>query len=611
VTAAAHPRHRRHGVELRWRLFKRQITHSELRNSDFFLLVLAALAGSGAGLGVVLLRHGIDDFHHLTFGVAFGEHLTDGTQFQWWRVLVLLTGGGLVVGLVGAAIRRWRRADTVDPIEANALYGGRMSLTDSINLAVMTLLSGGFGASVGLEAAYTQLGSGVASKVGHVLRLRRDDLRTLVGCGAAAAIAGAYNAPLAGAFYAFELILGSYTLATLAPVVIAALAGTFTARMIFGPEPIFIITTAIRIHSADYWAFVLVGLGSAGLGIFTMLGVTRAEAWFRTRIPWRVLRPMVGGLAVGCMALVWPEVLGSGHGAILSDLRTGFALPTLAAIILAKMLASAISVGSGFRGGLFSTSLFLGSLFGSAAALILARIVPGLALDPLPYALVGMGSVAAAIIGAPITMILLVLETTGDFPSTVGVTIGVLAASIVVRRWFGYSFATWRFHLRGLKISGAEDVGWIEALKVGRLMREDAQMVPAEMPVEELRQRYPIGSTKQVFVTEGVAFAGVIDLADLHSPDLPKEALGQTAGAIAQHPPDVLVPEDGVQTALHLFSAAHVEVLPVVADRHSMKVAGYLTEAFALRRYNQELERRRGDSLGASGLYSPAIRPRS
>ena len=428
------------------------------------------------------------------------------------RLLLMPVMGGMLVGLSSVLLRRWRPREVVDAIEANALFGGRMSLGDSLGLVWVTILSGGFGASVGLEAAYTQLGAALASRLGRSVDLRRDDVRTLVGCGAAGAIAAAFNAPLSGAFYAFELIIGSYTLQALAPVGIAALTGALVVRGLVGSNPIFVVWHDIALSPSDYLAFFGVGLASAGLGILTMKGVTSTEALFRSQAVPRWARPALGGLIVGLIALPFPQVLGSGHGGILSALHSGFDLPFLAGLIVAKIIASAISIGSGFRGGLFSSSLFLGSLFGSLIGGLLTRLGPGLAADPLIYALVGMGAVAAAIVGAPMTMIMLVLETTGDFSATIGVMVGVVTAAIAVRHWFGYSFATWRFHLRGLAIRSPEDVGWINELLIGPMMRRDPAVISADLPLDELRRRFPAGSTKQVFVVDGDGrLSGIID----------------------------------------------------------------------------------------------------
>ena len=594
---------------IRTRIRLRSFARARMREDEIGLVALAALLGVGAGFGVVLLRRGIALFHAVAFDIPVDGHLSDGYNLDWWRVLVIPCGGGLVVGGVHWLFRRWRQRETVDAIEANALYGGRMSLTDSINLSILTLLSGGFGASVGMEAAYTQLGAGYCSRMGVILRLRRDDLRTLVGCGAAAAIAAAFNAPLAGAFYAFELVIGRYTLANLAPVAVAAVTGTFTARATFGAEPSFVVERPVHISPPDYLAFFVMGLACAGLSIVVMQGVTMTEQWFRRRSVPTWLRPGIGGFAVAAIALVYPQVLGSGHGGIVANLHLGYALPYIIGMIAAKVVASAISIGAGFRGGLFSAAIFIGSLFGNAVSQLGNDALPWLNVDPLAYTLVGMACVAAGIIGAPVTMILLVLEGSGDFSATIGVLVGVIVTTVAVRQWFGYSFATWRFHLRGLKIRGAEDVGWLDEFRVGRMMRTDIKSVPAAMSVASLRKLFPIGSTKRVFAVDGKKLAGIVDLVELHSPDLADAPEDHTAGDIAHRNGPYLLPTEDVRAAIKKFSDAQIEALPVVDSPETMEIIGYLTEAYALRRYNQELERRRAEAEGESGLYARAVQP--
>jgi CIC family chloride channel protein len=219
-----------------------------------------------------------------------------------------------------------------------------------------------------------------------------------------------------------------------------------------------------------------------------------------------------------------------------------------------------------------------------------------------------MASVAAGIIGAPVTMILLVLEGSGDFSATIGVLVGVITTTVAVRHWFGYSFATWRFHLRGLKIRSPEDIGWLDEFRVGRLMRTDTKSVPVGMSVASLRKLFPIGSAKRVFAVDGKRLAGIVDLIELHGPDLAASPEDLTAGDLA-HPATVhLLPNEDVRTALQKFSDAQIETLPVVDSPETMEIVGFLTEAYALRRYNQELERRRAESEGDSGLFSSAIR---
>ena len=195
-----------------------------------------------------------------------------------------------------------------------------------------------------------------------------------------------------------------------------------------------------------------------------------------------------------------------------------FTIAALAILLAAKLVASAISVGAGFRGGLFSSALFLGTLLGAAFGQIVAYFSPGLASEHTVFMLAGMGAVAAAIIGAPLTMVFLVLEATGDFQVTIAVVIAVTVASTIVRILFGYSFATWRFHLRGLSIRGAHDVGWISDMTVGRLMRTDAKTVPDNTGAARLARRLSRRAGPSGFMcwTRRAHYAGAIDIDDLH-----------------------------------------------------------------------------------------------
>jgi len=596
-------RRRSIGGAIRTRL--KALTRANVRNSDLGLVVIAALLGIVVGVVVSALPQAVAALHMVLFGISFEAHLSSGPEIEWWRLLAIPCAGGLIYGIVASLWRYWRPRDIVDAIEANALYGGRMSLTDSIRLAVLTVLSAGVGASVGLEAAYTQLGSGIASRIGRSLRLRRADLRTYVGCGAAAAIAAAFNAPLAGAFYAFELIVGSYTLGTLAPIATAALAATVVQRQLYGDNPIFVTYQHFTLTASNYLLLAGEGVLAALVGIAAMVGVTKVEAWFRRMALPSWLRPGVGGLALGLMALAYPQVLGSGHGGIVTVMSTSLTLPLLLALIVAKTAASAISVGSGFRGGMFSSSLFLGVLFGSAFATVIGHVAPGVAPNAAIFMLAGMGAVAAAVVGAPVTMILLVLEATADFSATVGVTAAVIIASLGVRTWFGYSFATWRFHVRGVPLRGAHDIGWLQDLTVERLMRRDFSLVAQTMPVSELRRQHAIGAKRVFVVDDAGRYAGMIDLQEAHATDLDPKADTLTAKDIAHNTAHFLTPQQPVRVALDLYLAAATEALAVVDNQTDRRVTGFLTEAYALRRYNSELEARRREELGDDEIFSP------
>ncbi len=480
-----------------------------------------------------------------------------------------------------------------------------MSFIDSTRLALSTLISNGAGASLGMEAGYSQLGAGLFSTLGHYFHLRREDQRVFVTAGAAAAIGTAFNAPLAGAFYGYELVLGSYMPRALAPVAAAAVCGALVQRALGGMRPLFEVSKSLPLDSLSYVLFGLAGVCAAGVAVAAMMGVTWCERAMRNLPVPEWLRPAIGGFILSGIAYYFPQVLGSGHGAIQFHFEHNWALLPLLLMLAAKLVASAISVGSGFRGGLFSSSLFLGCLFGAAFGHVVAWLVPAAAVHQNAFMLVGMGAVAAAIVGAPFTMVFLVLEATGDFSVSVGVLVGVIVAATIVRLTFGYSFATWRFHVRGLGIRGAHDIGWIDELTVGRMMRADPKIVPSDLSIRALRERFPPGSAKRAFVLgpDG-AYAGLVDMASIHDPEI-DEALDAAAVADLLDQTDVfLLPRDNVRAALSRFEDSRTECLVVLAARNDRRIVGYLTESYALRRYAQELERRRMAELGEQDLFS-------
>ena len=294
------------------------------------------MVGVVAGLVVAAMGYLVDLLHTIFFNLQPGERLSARLGLNPILALAVPLLGGLLFGLSTEILRRWRPDREIDPIEANALHGGRMSLLGSMIVAAQTIWSSGVGASVGLEAGYTQAAAGIASRIGNAFRLRRGDLRILVGCGAAAGIAGAFGAPLAGAFYGFELIIGSYTPTSLAPVAIAALVGYVVADGLAPAEIGVVAPEKMTIVSHDYVLAAVVGLLAAFLGIAMMRCVALCEAIF-SRLALRPMwRTMVGGLFVGLFAIVSPQIMSSGHGA----LRVSGVQARLAAILLTIMFAS-------------------------------------------------------------------------------------------------------------------------------------------------------------------------------------------------------------------------------------------------------------------------------
>lgn len=576
-----------------------------LRSSEIAQIFACALLGAVVGGITAVLRDGVQFFHRIDFALSGSALLSAGVGVDRFRIIVVPALGGLLLGAMALLARRFRGGDIVDPIEANALYGGRMSLIDSIRLTLTTFVSNGSGASLGMEAGYTQLGSGLFSVIGGYFSLRRADRRIFVTAGAAAAIAAAFNAPLAGAFYGYELILGGYTLNALAPVAAAVVCGTLAQNALGGDQALFAVSAAQHVDLRSYVVFGAMGVCAAGLGILAMMCVTWTERGLRRASVPDWLRPFIGGIALSAIALYDPQVLGSGHGGIQYHLDIQWPLLPLIVILFAKVVASGVSVGSGFRGGLFSSSLFIGCLFGAVAALIAAYFDPSFGAQRTAFLLVGMASVAAAIVGAPFTMVFLVLEATGDFPLTIGVLVSVIMSATIVRLTFGYSFSTWRFHARGLGLRGAHDIGWIADLNVARMMRSDPKLVASNMSLADLRAKYPPGSAKRVFVVAPDGhYAGWVDMAAVHDAQFDDVVDAAAVADIVGSASVYLLPSENVRTALARFEQSQSETLPVLSARADPRVIGYMTEAYALRRYTQELERRRSAELGEKDLFS-------
>ncbi|HVU40042.1 MAG TPA: chloride channel protein [Xanthobacteraceae bacterium] len=554
------------------------------------------MVGVVGGLVVAAMGYLVDLLHTIFFNLQPGERLSARLGLNPILALAVPLLGGLLFGLSTEILRRWRPDREIDPIEANALHGGRMSLLGSMIVAAQTIWSSGVGASVGLEAGYTQAAAGIASRIGNAFRLRRGDLRILVGCGAAAGIAGAFGAPLAGAFYGFELIIGSYTPTSLAPVAIAALVGYVVADGLAPAEIGVVAPEKMTIVSHDYVLAAVVGLLAAFLGIAMMRCVALCEAIF-SRLALRPMwRTMVGGLFVGLFAIVSPQVMSSGHGALRVSGMLDLPFNFIVLLFVLKIAASVASLGSGFRGGMFFSSLLIGALGGHLVAVALTMMFPTMYFDPNAYSVIGMSSLSASVIGGPLTMIFIALETTKDLWLTTLVLIAVIISAQVTREVFGYSFATWRFHLRGETIRSAADIGWMRDLTVARMMRQDIQTVHASTNVASFRETFPLGSTAYVVaVDEADRYVGLVHVADLYGGEIePDNAIKD----YLHYTDEMLLPGMAVKEAVLAFDRAEAEALAVVDSYLDRRVIGVLTEAYALRRYSAALERRRQEMFG-------------
>ena len=563
-----------------------------VRTRETGVVAVAVIIGLLSGLLVAIISRMSQIAHALLFDIPTTAHLSATAAISWQRLLFVPIIGGVVLAIMGVVFVVRRKGQLADAIEANALYGGRVSFRGSMLISLQTLLSNGFGGSVGLEAGYTQICAAFSSHIGQRLAARRSDMRLLVACGAAGAISAAFSAPLAGAFYAFEVVLGAYTSAGLVPVIASAVSAWLVARHLTHQSFLLVPGFPSPVSVEMIGQTVLLGVICAFASIGLMLAVAFAErAFLRITIFKGRLRPIIGGALLGVLALLTtPIVLGAGHGAMQILLVSNPTWLLLTTTILLKVAASAISLGSGFRGGLFFASLLLGALIGQLYSTLTGFAFPTLALQPGTAAIAALAALGTGVLGAPFSMVCLALEITGDVSVTVGAVVASSVAALIVRELFGYSFATWRFHLRGEVIRGPQDVGWIRQFSAMSLMRSDFDIAPSVMSITEAQKLYPPGRIKQLVLRDpnGI-YAGIVSSADLHSAAHPDEAMLET---LAHQRDEFLLPDANVRDIMAAFERTETDVL-VVVDRKEYRIAvGTVSETHVLRTYSEELERR-------------------
>jgi CIC family chloride channel protein len=561
------------------------------RSSEAALIGVSVLVGLAAAVLMIAQNHLAHGIQNLLYGLS-GSSLSAASSIEPYR-LIALPVIGLILGFGSrAAVRRWRTP--IDVVEANALHGGAIPWRDSLIVCAQTIASNGAGASVGLEAAYAQAGGGAASVLGQWLRLRRADMRILVGAGAGAAIGAAFSAPLTGAFYAFEIVIGAYTPAAIAPVAAACLSAVLLVRFVGVEAYLTALPGAKAITTGDYLLYAALGVVCAIVGIAIMRAVTWIEGHIRRSSIPEAWRPAIGGVLLVPLALLTPQSLSAGHGALHLDLGAQVALPFILMVFVVKIAASSISLGFGFRGGLFFASLFIGSLVGQMFAGVVARIYGMPPVDPADAALIGMAGMAVAIVGGPMTMSMLVLETTHDFALTSVAITAALCASTVVRETFGFSFSTWRLHTRGETIRSARDVGWLRTLTAGKMMQRGAETAPTTTPISEFRRRFPLGSTNKVVVVDQTErYSGIIDTAKAFDAAIPAET---EIASIAVLEDVSLRPQQDVRAVIETFDLSEADYLAVVDENGN--VLGTLSEQFVHRRYADEVEKAQRELFG-------------
>jgi len=581
------------GVEFKMNLAG-QFTRARrvLRNDQALMAVVAALVGVLVAYAAIAFRLSIGGVQWLSYGIYAERLIGRVAELPIWQVLLVPTAGGLLVGLfLHFIMPGGRPMGVANVIEAMALRNGRMRLRDGLAAASVSVLSLGVGASAGREGPMVHLGAAIAGGATRRLGLSPHLARTLLGCGVAASVAASFNAPIAGVFFALEVIIGHYALSAFAPVVIASVAGTVICRAHLGEQPAFLLPQ-FGIHSAwEFPAFMMLGAVCAAVAVIFMWSIFYAERVVDSlKIPdW--VKPAAGGLAVGAIAVEFPHVLGVGYEATDAALNELLPLWLLLMLIPLKTAATAISIGCRFGGGVFSPSLYLGAMTGGAFGIIAAAAFPHLAASQGAYAIVGMSAVAAATLGAPISTILIVFELTGDYQITVAVMVATSTATVIVQQVQGRSFFHWQLENRGLNLRGGRARHLLQTLTVRDILAKDFDKIPERTSIAEIKSlfsRLPHGTF--VVVDDSDKLVGTISFADLKhiAFDSGLDSLINARDVAHTQAPAPLA-DDTLEEVLAVMDVSGEEHLAVIAAPDDQSVLGIVHHSDVLRAYNRAL----------------------
>lgn len=408
-------------------------------------------------------------------------------EVPFWNILLAPTIGGILVGYLLERYMPGRRAFGVaDVIEAKALHNSHIDLKTGALSAFLSALSIGSGASVGREGPIVHFGATLASILEDHFKLAPGSRRTLLACGVAAAVSASFNAPIAGVLFAHEVILAHYAFRALVPTVIASVTAAVISRLHLGEAPAFLIP---EYSITSYWefpAFALLGLTCAVVAIIFEIALMWTD-----RFSWRFEMPLwlrtgLGGLLVGCIALAFPQVLGVGYDATNDALQRALPLDLLIMLVIAKTAATSISLACRFAGGIFSPSLYLGAMTGSAFGLIATSVFPEIGSSQGLYAILGMGAIAASVLGAPLSTTLIVFELTGGYTMTIALLLTVSIAVGVTQACLGHSLFYWQLGRRGLFLQEGPHKSILRRLRVDSFMTPvDPEAEPEQLTDKE------------------------------------------------------------------------------------------------------------------------------
>ncbi len=553
------------------------------------LMIFALVIGFGAGLGVVGFYHLIDLAYRL-FVTVIGGRLTTVAHALYYP---LLTAIGLWAAW--AIVRRAKVPDGQTVPDVQLAVAKRAGVVRARPVAVRVLASAvtlGSGGSAGSEGPTAVIGATIGSSIGRMLRFQPRRVKILVGCGAAAGISAAFNAPFAGAFFALEEVLGSFSIGAFSPVVIASVVGALTIRPFLGNHPAFHIPVYGGIRPlAILLLYPVLGI-ACGLwsAMYTRGFFGTRDLFDRVRLA--PLRPILGGLLVG--AIVWGSrglLVGNGHLAIPSEVFGGIAWYLLVLLALGKTIATAATLGSGGSGGVFTPTLFIGAALGGGLGRLAATIFPHAGLHPQAWGLVGMAGLVAGATRAPITAIFMVFEMTDDYGLVLPLMIVSVIAYATARRFAPYGLYDGWLERRGEHLAHGADRALMHRIQVRDAFDTRAVTVRPEASVSDLIAA--AGRTRQTTlpVTDADGtLLGVITYEDLRQAMLDRGELAPLlVAADLAEPTEVVLPGESLRVALRKMNARALDVIPVVDNHDDAHLLGVLSRADVLAAYEREL----------------------
>ncbi|MGZ4447752.1 MAG: chloride channel protein, partial [Nocardioides sp.] len=489
-----------------------------LRSSETGLLVLAVGVGAGAGLGAIVFRWLIETFTQVLSGHAdYAADPGSANPHVAWAGRFFVVGAPVVAGLLyGPLVHRFAREarghGVPEVMFAVARRGGRIPPQVAGVKALASALCIGGGGSVGREGPIVQIGAALGSTLGGLVRVPEGRRRVLVACGAAGGIAATFNAPLAGVFFAMELILSDFAAQSFGMVVLSSVTASVIGRAALGDDPFLSLPPFHVQHVHEYLLFALLGVlaGAVGVGFTRVLYAIEDLCDWAWRGPeW--LRPAVGGVLLGGLLLVLPQMYGVGYPVLGRSVAGGYTIAFLVLLLVGKVVATSLTIGIGGSGGVFAPSLFIGAMLGAAFGQGLASAAPGLAGPAGAYALIGMGAVFAGAARAPITAVIIMFELTGEYSIILPLMVAIVLATGVSHLLSRDTIYTLKLRRRGVDLSLSPGQHRLRSTRVGDLVVPVGTAVPAGTPVAALVPALALAFHGQLpLVTPDGRYAGVV-----------------------------------------------------------------------------------------------------